>query len=113
MALLDPVKNIVILMMENRSFDHMLGYLSLGPGGRADVDGLNNNPAWLGAHANLDHGVAVTSFHSSNPYTMPANFDPPHERPDVAANLGDINGPPYPMNGFVGSIPDKVSTNSV
>ena len=26
-------------MMENRSFDHMLGYLSL-TGGRADIDGL-------------------------------------------------------------------------
>ncbi len=25
---LDPIKTIVILMMENRSFDHMLGYLS-------------------------------------------------------------------------------------
>src|SRR2546423_808319 len=29
MALLDPVKTLVIVMMENRSFDHMLGYLSL------------------------------------------------------------------------------------
>jgi phospholipase C len=26
-------------MMENRSFDHMLGYLSL-TGGRTDIDGL-------------------------------------------------------------------------
>jgi len=111
MALLDPVKNIVILMMENRSFDHMLGYLSVGPGGRADVDGLNGTQAWLDGHANLDHGSAVTPFHSTNPYTMPASFDPPHERPNVAANLGGLNDPPYPMNGFVGSIPDKVSTD--
>jgi phospholipase C len=26
MAKLDPIKTIVVVMMENRSFDHMLGY---------------------------------------------------------------------------------------
>ena len=29
MATLDQIDTIVIVMMENRSFDHMLGYLSL------------------------------------------------------------------------------------
>jgi hypothetical protein len=38
-ANLEKVDHIVVLMMENRSFDHMLGYLSL-TGGRADIDGL-------------------------------------------------------------------------
>jgi phospholipase C len=33
------IDHIVVLMSENRSFDHMLGYLSL-EGGRTDVDGL-------------------------------------------------------------------------
>jgi phospholipase C len=37
-AALDRVKHLVVLMMENRSFDHMLGYLSLGA--RDDIDGL-------------------------------------------------------------------------
>jgi phospholipase C len=41
---LSGIDHIVVLMLENRSFDHMLGYLSLptdqGGGGRADVDGL-------------------------------------------------------------------------
>ena len=36
---LDKVDHIVVLMLENRSFDHMLGYLSLY-GKRSDVDGL-------------------------------------------------------------------------
>jgi phospholipase C len=36
---LEKVDHIVVLMPENRSFDHMLGYLSL-EGGRCDVDGL-------------------------------------------------------------------------
>jgi hypothetical protein len=39
MANLEKVDHIVVLMLENRSFDHMLGYLSL-EGGRSDVDGL-------------------------------------------------------------------------
>lgn len=42
---LEEVEHIVVLMMENRSFDHMLGYLSLpdeqGGRGRGDVDGLS------------------------------------------------------------------------
>jgi len=36
---LAKVEHVVVLMMENRSFDHMLGYLSL-EGGRDDIDGL-------------------------------------------------------------------------
>jgi len=38
-ANLQKIEHIVVLMLENRSFDHMLGYLSL-EGGRADIDGL-------------------------------------------------------------------------
>src|SRR4030095_5865660 len=41
---LSNIRHIVVLTMENRSFDHMLGYLSLpvsaGGMGRTDVDGL-------------------------------------------------------------------------
>ncbi|MCI0690496.1 hypothetical protein L0337_00650 [candidate division KSB1 bacterium] len=41
---LDQIEHIVVLMLENRSFDHMLGFLSLpkskGGRGRNDVDGL-------------------------------------------------------------------------
>lgn len=36
---LSAIDHIVVLMLENRSFDHMLGYLSL-ESGRDDVDGL-------------------------------------------------------------------------
>ena len=38
---LQKIEHIVVLMLENRSFDHMLGYLSL-EGGRDEVDGLKN-----------------------------------------------------------------------
>ena len=36
---LGRIEHIVVLMLENRSSDHMLGYLSLD-GGRAEIDGL-------------------------------------------------------------------------
>jgi phospholipase C len=35
---LERIEHVVVLMLENRSFDHMLGYLSLD-GGRDEVDG--------------------------------------------------------------------------
>jgi phospholipase C len=41
---LDEIEHIVVLMLENRSFDHMLGYLSLDDG-RLDVDGLTEGMA--------------------------------------------------------------------
>jgi phospholipase C len=47
-ARLTPMQQLVVLMLENRWFDHMLGYLRL-KGGREDVDGLrasmSNQPA--------------------------------------------------------------------
>ncbi|MGH3419716.1 MAG: alkaline phosphatase family protein, partial [Streptosporangiaceae bacterium] len=38
-ANLGKVDHVVVVMLENRSFDHMLGYLSLS-GGRPEIDGL-------------------------------------------------------------------------
>jgi len=39
LANLRKIDHVVVLMLENRSFDHMLGYLTL-EAGRSDVDGL-------------------------------------------------------------------------
>jgi phospholipase C len=109
MSDLDNIKNIVIVMMENRSFDHMLGYLSLPPFNRADVTGQSLDPAWLKQFTNFDAGLAVQPFLSTNPYTMPDSFDPPHERPNIAAQIDPLQDGSYPMNGFVSAIPAKVS----
>src|SRR6476661_3734034 len=38
---LDQIKHIVLLMMENRSFDQLLGHLSLD--GMSEVDGLSGD----------------------------------------------------------------------
>jgi phospholipase C len=40
---LQSIKHLVVVLMENRSFDHMLGYLRLN--GRGDIDGLRGDEA--------------------------------------------------------------------
>ena len=39
---LDQIEHIVVLMLENRSYDHMLGYLTLS-GRRPELDGLRRD----------------------------------------------------------------------
>ena len=108
---LSPIKNIVVVMMENRSFDHLLGYLSLPPYNKPGVDGQSTDPAWLARYTNNDRGLAVQPFLSDNPYTLPDEFDPPHERPNIAAQLGPFANNAFPMNCFVSAIPDTVSND--
>lgn len=78
--LLAGVEHIVVLMMENRSFDHFLGALKSDPGyaAKAQVDGLagtESNPA--------PDGSAVSAFKMEN--FTPA--DPPHGWDAVHAQL--------------------------
>ena len=108
---LSKLNSIVVVMMENRSFDHMLGYLSLPPASRKEVDGLSTDPAWLARFTNSDQGLSYQPFLSNNPFTMPDDFDPPHERTNVAGNLGPLQNGAYPMNGFVSALPASVSTD--
>ncbi len=53
-ANLKKVDHVVVLMLENRSFDHMLGYLSLEDG-RSDIDGLKRGMS--NSHAGKKYGV--------------------------------------------------------
>jgi len=63
------IDHVVLVMMENRTFDHYLGSLTLEEG-RTDIDGLTaamSNPDPRG-------GVPLTPFHSQE-WCLP---DPPH-----------------------------------
>lgn len=84
---LDKIKTIVLVMMENRSFDHMLGYRSLPPLNSV-LDGQRDDAVWKNAVANIDNitGQAQQPYANSNPYSLPAGFDPPHQRTDVASS---------------------------
>jgi phospholipase C len=98
---LAQIHTIVVLMMENRSFDHMLGYLRLPAyGGNTNVDGVRDDSNWLNAVANKWQGIA----YQPGPLQEPRIPDPPHERPDIARQLGapGANGN-FPLDGFITS----------
>jgi phospholipase C len=90
------IDHIVVLMMENRSFDHILGYLSLPVGqggmGRSDVDGLT------GGESNPYRGTDYPVFPLTGTYFSP---DPPHGHEPVTHAIN--NGQ---MDGFVHSYAD-------
>jgi phospholipase C len=94
---LDLIDTILVVILENRSFDHMLGYLNLPGPTRIPVDGLQADPHWLQQHAN--DGVEPFAF------SVQQIDDPPHEHATIALEIGSPRtvGGPYPMNGFVES----------
>jgi phospholipase C len=96
MSQLTEIEHIVVLMLENRSFDHMLGYLSHPNEGhlRPDVDGLT------GAEQNEFGGKIYPSKRMVSPIM---NGDPCHEWDCVKEQLDNNNG------GFVKNYSDVVT----
>jgi phospholipase C len=94
---LDMIDTVVVVILENRSFDHMLGYLSLNGPGQMLLEGVQSDPEWLQRHANS--GVAPFAFAAQT------IDDPPHEKATIAVQIGIPAAPggPFPMNGFVES----------
>jgi phospholipase C len=103
------IQNIVVLMMENRSFDHLLGSFLL--------EGVNNKIAGLtGSESNpvdpRNPNSPVVKVTPSTQFGLPfgIGFDPAHEFPDVQIQLYGpqksippvANPPkdPAAMNGF-------------
>ena len=90
-GLLANIDHIVVLMMENRSFDHMLGYLSKEGGedgkNRLDVDGLR------GGEKNRYKGRDYLPF----PLTGTVFLESPCHRQDCIVN--QVNG--GKLDGFV------------
>ncbi len=97
---LDLVKTIVVVILENRSFDHLLGYASLAEYGARDVDGLKDDPSWRQRFANGLNGSRFPPFPLKDPYHN-IDADPPHERPQVSNQLGIPVDGVFPMSGFV------------
>lgn len=85
-VLLAGIDTFVVLMMENRSFDHYLGSLRLAEG-RADVDGLTGgetNPAPGGAT------VGVFRLEDFTPEDPPHGWDACHAQWNLGANDGFV-----------------------
>ena len=92
---LNQIDHLVVLMLENRSFDHMLGYLRL-EGGRQDVDGLTGNE------------VNQYMGNPHKPQRMASaimNGDPCHEWDCVKEQLDNQNG------GFITSYAQHAPSN--
>jgi phospholipase C len=85
---LHKVDHIVVVMVENRSFDHMLGYLSL-TGGRSDIDGLR--PGLANEYRGRTYPV-----HRLDATAVP--LDPDHTAEAVDRQIGGGR-----MDGFVAS----------
>jgi phospholipase C len=119
----EKIQHIVLLMMENRSFDHYFGALNLLPELRTDVQGLGPNrvsslPVPLNPYLDAtpdDPGVAPWSLDpggavartvapgrspqldaSATPAIRLDFPDPPHEWPECRAQINDGS-----MDGFV------------
>ncbi len=82
---LSKIDHIVVLMMENRSFDHMLGYLKL-TGVRPDIDGLT------GKETNVYKSRSFPVFHLKNTVF---EVDPCHGQECVIAQVSNDK-----MSGF-------------
>jgi len=82
-ANLDKIKHVVALMMENRSFDQMLGYLTL-KGVRVDINALT--PAMKNTYEGTPYPV-----HHLNSTTLRSDQDPCHDGRCVAEQLADDN----------------------
>ena len=98
MANLEKIDHIVVLMLENRSFDHMLGYLSL-EGGRGDIDGLREE-------FRNEHDGRRYPVHHLKTTAIPD--DPDHSARSVDLQVGGGK-----MNGFVASFADTLSRHGV
>jgi len=99
---LDNLKHIVVLMMENRSFDHMLGFAA--------------SPSWpieglTGKEMNTDSAGGIAQVSSDSGYAGDFTPDPGHAGFDVLTQLfGDPNTSVMAqptMSGFVQSYEGK------
>ncbi len=98
MALSD-IETIVIVIMENRSFDHMLGYLSLDR--ILNVEGLRPDRGWQDSVSNVYEGKNYPLFRIK-PDSAPCS-DPQHDQRSIACQINTAAKGQEAMGGFVKS----------
>lgn len=90
-----PIKTLVVLVMENRSFDHVLGWLKST---RPDIDGLTgseSNPVKVNDPNSPDISVSDDALF--------VDSDPGHSFQAIREQIfgsNDASANPAPMNGF-------------
>ncbi|KAI9091598.1 hypothetical protein K1719_028041 [Acacia pycnantha] len=90
-----PIKTVVVIVMENRSFDHIFGWLKRT---RPDIDGLTGDES---------NRVSVDDSNSQKVYVSDdsvfVDSDPGHSFQDIREQIfgsNDSSANPAPMNGF-------------
>ena len=78
----DPIRHVILLMMENHSFDQMLGGLKAFD---SAIDGVD--PQILRSNKDPQGNV----FSQNRTTSFQTRFDPKHELPDVLAQLEGLN----------------------
>src|SRR5450755_4080125 len=88
------IQNLVVLMLENRSFDHMFGFLKSPQYSIDGLDGTESNPDAAGAPVTVSKDARF-----SGDFTP----DPGHHFPDVNTQIFEnVDGTGTPtMKGFV------------
>jgi phospholipase C len=106
---LGKIDHLVILMLENRSFDHMLGYLKL-QGKRPEMEGLT------GTEVNHDSNGVAVAVHplATDGRPVPTFFanDPGHGMPDVLEQIAPDPITHITNGGFVTNFAKQLATEA-
>jgi phospholipase C len=89
-----PIEHVIVLMLENRSFDHMLGSLAATLPG---LDGIKDDPARVNKANGKKHPPAPGALR-----VFPDKLDPKHEYPNVKKQLAK-----GAMSGFAQDFADS------
>jgi phospholipase C len=97
----DRIKHVFVLMLENRSFDHLLGFSQI-----KGIDAITGQPTaieGLDAARDWNAGPNGQPVHVSSPADWAMPDDPGHEFPDVQEQLCGAGGvyPHINNSGFV------------
>ena len=91
---MSAIKHVFVLMLENRSFDHMLGFSNLR--GRDPFSGQRTQIA--GLQGNEENTYQSTPYRVKSPADFSMTVGPGHEFPDVLEQLSGT-GAQYPTAG--------------
>src|ERR1043166_2376663 len=94
---ISQIETIIVVMFENRSFDHLMGYLSLPPH-NMPAEGLKQAADFTNPFNGFDYPI----FRLNNPDKKLPD-EPPQERPHIATQIDPGGNGTNSMQGFVRS----------
>jgi phospholipase C len=100
----DPIQHVVCLLLENRSFDQMLGCFSEIYNDLDGIDRLQPRTNALAPGSQPDRQQVFEQLptdHRQMPWQEPYLWDPHHEVPHVHTQIEGPASRPEPMGGFV------------